>query len=87
MFLLRILRINLLNTNIVAFQCNSLTQRSLVLNDLEKEAYDLTHHDLIFEQPINDETLAILTERLPRVIPNSFKRAGIDTEKLEVLIY
>lgn len=76
-----------LNAYLISCQYNILTQKGMAMNPLAMQDYDLTHLEIVFEQPLDDETLHTYKYRLERVIPNSYKMSNINTDKLEILIY
>lgn len=78
--------VHTLNAYLISCQYNILTQKGMAMNFLDKQDDDLTHYDLVFEQPLDDETLNTYKYRLGKVIPNAYKMSNISTDKLEIII-
>ena len=78
--------VHTLNTYLISCQYNILTQKGMVMNFLDKQDYDLTHYELVFEQALDDETLNTYKYRLEKVIPNAYKMSNINTDKIEIII-
>lgn len=73
-----------LNMYLLGLHYSRLAQAGMAMNFLDKKEYDLTHYDLIFEQPLDEEQLETYISRIQTIIPNAYKMSDINVDKLEV---
>lgn len=73
-----------LNANLIGVQAAKVINNSMAMNFLEKDEYDITHYELVFPEPINEEDSKLIQERLQRIIPVSYKMSELDIDNLVI---